>query len=97
MTFTLDDDTAEMLRRTAARLKKPESVILREAIQGYVRRYDPLSDQERTRVLKVLDRVLARIPVGSRSDANAEKAAIRDARRRGGRRTRVTSFPKTRS
>ena len=38
MTFTFDQQTAETLRRTAARLKRPQSVVVREAIQEYGRR-----------------------------------------------------------
>jgi hypothetical protein len=87
MTFTFDDDTVATLRRTASRLKKPQSVVVREAIQDYATRSDRLSDEERTHALKVFDRMVARIPVGSRRAANAEKASIRAARRTGGRRT----------
>jgi hypothetical protein len=89
MTFTFDDDTVATLRRTASRLKKPQSVVVREAIQDYATRSDRLSDEERTHALKVFDRVVARIPKRSRSEANDEKAAIRAARRSGGRRTRL--------
>jgi Ribbon-helix-helix protein, copG family len=89
MTFTFDDDTVETLRRTASRLKKPQSVVVREAIQDYATRSDRLSDEERMHALKVFDRMIARIPTRSRSEANAEKAAIRAARRTGGRRTGV--------
>jgi len=87
MTFTFDDDTVETLRRTASRLKKPQSVVVREAIQDYATRSDRLSDDERKNALKVFDRMVARIPTRSRSEAKAEKAAIRAARRSSGRRT----------
>src|SRR5688500_1791397 len=33
MTFTFDENTCDVLRRTATRLKKPQSVVVREAIQ----------------------------------------------------------------
>src|SRR5215813_2678091 len=89
VTFTFDDETVETLRRTASRLKKPQSLVVREAIQDYATRSDRLSDEERTHALKVFDRMVARIPAGSRSQANAEKAGIRAARRTGGRRTRA--------
>ncbi len=89
MTFTFDDATVDTLRRTANRLKKPQSLVVREAIQDYAARSDRLSNEERKHALKVFDRVIARIPDGNPAAANAEKAAIQVARRSGGRRTRV--------
>lgn len=89
MTFTFDDDTVQTLRRTASRLKKPQSLVVREAIQDYAARADRLSEEERKHVLKVFDRVVGRIPKRSRAEADAEKAAIRAARRGGGRRHRI--------
>jgi predicted transcriptional regulator len=88
MTFTFDEQTAETLRRAAARLKKPQSVIVREAIQDYASRADRLSDDERRRMLKVLDRMMARPATRTQPEVDAEIAEIRSARRTGGRRTR---------
>jgi hypothetical protein len=89
VTFTFDDDTVQTLRRTAARLKKPLSVVVREAIQEFATRSDQLSDEERRHALKTFDRLVSRIPAASQADAEAEKAVIRAARKSGGRRTRV--------
>jgi len=89
MTFTFDDETVGTLRRTASRLKKPQSVVVREAIQDYATSSDRLSEEERKHALNVFDRLVAKIPGGSPAAAKAEKAAIRAARRSGGRRTRV--------
>ncbi len=89
MTFTFDEQTAETLRRAAARLKKPQSVIVREAIQDYAIRADRLSDEERKRMIKVLDRMIARPSKRSQAEVNAEISQVRAARRGGGRRTRV--------
>lgn len=89
MTFTFDDQTVDTLRRTASRLKKPQSVVVREAIQDYAERAHRLSEEERKHMLKVFDRMMARIPDGNQAEADAEKAAIRAARRTGGRRTRL--------
>ena len=86
VTFTFDDQTVETLRRTADRLKKPQSLVVREAIQDYASRSDRLSDEEKKHLLKVFDRMLARIPGRSHDDAEADKAEIRAPRRRGGRR-----------
>jgi predicted transcriptional regulator len=89
VTFTFDDETVETLRRTASRLKKPQSVVVREAIQDYATRSGRLSEEERRHILKVFDRMVARIPAGSQADADAEIAGIRAARKAGGRRTRL--------
>lgn len=89
MTFTFDEQTVETLRRAASRLKKPQSVVVREAIQDYASRADRLSDEERKRMLKVLDRMKARPPKRTQVEVDAEIAEIRAARRTGGRRTRL--------
>jgi hypothetical protein len=89
MTFTFDEQTVETLRRAAMRLKKPQSVVVREAIQDYALRADRLGDDERHRMLKTLDQITARKPNRTQSAVNSEIAAIRAARKRGGRRTRA--------
>ena len=89
MTFTFDEQTVETLRRAASRLKKPQSMIVREAIQDYAQRADRLSDEERHRMLKVLDRMMARKPTRSESEVDDEIAKVRADRKAGGRRTRV--------
>ena len=87
VTFTFDDATVETLRRTASRLKKPQSLVVREAIQDYAIRSDRLSEEERKHALRAFDRLVARIPKGRQDDADSEKMAIRASRRTGGRRT----------
>jgi ribbon-helix-helix CopG family protein len=89
VTFTFDEETVKTLRRAAARLKKPQSVVVREAIQDYADRTDRLSEEERQHLLKVFDRVVPRIPVRRQAEVDAEVAAVRAARRTGGRRTRI--------
>ena len=89
MTFTFDERTVETLRRAAARLKRPQSVVVREAIQEYASRADRLSDDERKQMIKVLDRMMARSPSRPQAEVDAEIAEIRALRRRGGRRTRI--------
>ena len=89
MTFTFDENTAETLRRAASRLKKPQSVVVREAIQDYATRADRLSDDERKQMIKVLDRMIARSPKRTQAEVDAEIAEIRATRRTGGRRTRL--------
>jgi len=89
MTFTFDEQTAETLRRAASRLKKPQSVVVREAIQDYATRADRLSDDERKQMIKVLDRMIARPPKRTQAEVDAEIGEIRATRRTGGRRTRL--------
>ena len=88
MTFTFDEQTVTTLRRAASRLKKPQSVVVREAIQDYADRVGRLSEEERGRMLKVLDRMMARPATRSQREVDAEIADIRAARKTGGRRTR---------
>jgi hypothetical protein len=89
MTFTFDESTCDVLRRTALRLKKPQSVVVREAIQDYAARADRLSEDERKHLLRVLDRMMARAPARTQAEVDAEIRAVRAARRTGGRRTRA--------
>ena len=89
MTFTVDEETVAILRRTAARLKKPQSAVFREAIRDFAERSDRLSPEERERMLAVLDRMMARKPTRPQAEVDAEIAEIRAARRTGGRRTPV--------
>jgi hypothetical protein len=89
MTFTVDEETASALRRTASKLKKPQSVIVREAIRDFADRADHLTSDEKKHMLRVLDRVMARKPNRTEADVDAELAEIRRTRRAGGRRTRA--------
>lgn len=86
VTFTLDDETVERLRRTASRLAKPQSQVVREAIREYEARADKLGDEERRRMLAVLDRAMQRPPTRSARAVAVELREIRAARQRWGRR-----------
>jgi hypothetical protein len=86
MTFTLDDESAEALRRSAARLRKPQSAVVREAIADYAARIGRLGDAERRAMLRTFDEAVSRIPRRPASAADDELRAIRRARRAGGRR-----------
>lgn len=86
VTFTLDEQTVERLRRTAARLAKPQSYVVREAIREYETRSTRLSDEERARMLAVVDRMMQAPPGRTAQEVDAEIAEIRATRRRGGRR-----------
>ncbi|MBM4438951.1 MAG: ribbon-helix-helix protein, CopG family [Candidatus Rokubacteria bacterium] len=89
VTYTLDDETVERIRRIAGRLGKPQSMVVREAVKDYEARSDKLSEEERTRLLAALDAAMAKLPPRPRSEIDAELAEIRRARRHGGRRHRA--------
>lgn len=88
-TFTLDEATVSRLRRTAHRLHKPQSLVVREAIADYAARADRLGDQERERLLEQFDRWVPEIPRRPAEDARAEAAELRASRRAGGRRSQA--------
>jgi len=82
MTFTLDDLTVERLRRTAARLAKPQSYVVREAVREYEARSTKLSDEERARMVAIIDRMVQESPTRAPSKVDDELQGIRAARRR---------------
>jgi Ribbon-helix-helix protein, copG family len=86
VTFTFDDETVATLRRAAARLAKPQSAVVREAIREYALRVGKLSEAERRRLLEIFDTMLPKIPARPAAETDAELREIRAARRRGGRR-----------
>ncbi len=88
MTFTLDEETANRLRKAAARLARPQSYVVREAIREYADRIGTLSEEERGHLLKAFDTLVPAIPPRPLSQVRAEVAEVRAARRRGGRRHR---------
>lgn len=86
VTFTLDDETVATLRRSAERLGKPQSAVVREAIADHAQRIGRLSETERRAMLAVFDDLVPRIPARSTRAVDDELAALRRARRTGGRR-----------
>jgi predicted transcriptional regulator len=88
VTFTFDQATIRRLDDAAARLAKPKSQIVREAIQDYHQRIDRLSESEKQRMLKALEEFMAKVPKRDQRETEAELKEIRRARRQGGRRHR---------
>ena len=86
VTFTLDDETVATLRRSAARLGKPQSAVVREAIADHAARIGKLSETERRAMLKTFEELVTRIPLRPARTADDELREIRRARRTGGRR-----------
>ena len=54
VTFSLDEETVRTLRRVAERKRKPQSLVVREAVAEYAAREDKLPDDERQRRLDVI-------------------------------------------
>ncbi len=86
VTFSLDETTVTAIRRTAARLRKPQSQVVREAVADYAARSDRLSEAERLRMLDVLDKLRAARPRRQAREVDAELDDLRRTRRTGGRR-----------
>ena len=86
VTFTLDDQTIERLRRTASRLAKPQSYVVREAVREYEARSTKLSDEERARMLAIVDRMVQEPHTRTAAEVDAELREIRASRRRWARR-----------
>ena len=87
VTFTLDDATVKEIRRTAERLGRPQSQVVREAVAEDAARADQVTERERLHAVTILEN-LKKSPssrVGSAVDA--ELRLVRTARRTGGRRT----------
>ena len=84
-TFTRDEETEAVLRRTAERLAKSKSEIVREAVQEYGARVGRLSEAERLRLLAAFDEHVPAIPERSLAEVEAELEEVRRGRRTGGR------------
>ncbi len=85
VTFTLDDQTVARLRQAAARLNRPQSQVVRDAVRDYTDRVGRLSERERLQMLSVLDAIAKRRPTRAVADVDRELREIRAARRSGGR------------
>ena len=83
VTFTLDEETVRRLRKIADRTKKPQSLVVREAVAHYAARDEKMSDEERDRMLRILDEVMKQPPTRSAEDVDRELREIRVSRRRG--------------
>lgn len=88
ITFSLDDATVAQIRQTAARLRKPQSHVVREAVADYAARADRLSESERLHLMGVLERLRDARPTRPAAEVDAELGSLRTARRTGGRRHR---------
>jgi hypothetical protein len=85
-TFTFDEATIRRLADASARLARPKSEIVRDAINEYYARLDRLTDKERDCMLRAFDAMLPAIPVRSRSEVDRELREVRRARKAAGQR-----------
>ena len=88
-TFTFDEATSARLDRTAYRLSKPKSEVVREAIRVYSEQIGRLSEDERVLMLETFDRVVPSIPERRAESVEAELQDVRRARRAGGRASEI--------
>ncbi|MBA2303145.1 MAG: ribbon-helix-helix protein, CopG family [Acidobacteria bacterium] len=86
LTFSVDDATVLTLRKTAERLRKPQSMVVREAVAEYAARAGRLTETERRHLLKAVDQMIAQPPSRPETEVAGELRAVRQARRQGGRR-----------
>jgi len=88
VTFSLDDATVAQIRQTAARLRKAQSHVVRDAVADYAARSDRLSERERLHLMGVLERLRDAKPTRPAAAVDTELRSLRAARRAGGRRHR---------
>jgi hypothetical protein len=85
MTFTVDEATADVLKRLAKRLQKPQSYILREAIRYYEPNAGGLTLDESRRRVEVFKKLAAKVPRRPAAAVDSELRGIRKSRRKGWR------------
>ena len=86
LTFSVDDATADTLKKTAYRLNKSQSLVVREAVAEYAARAGRLTEAERRTMLKVVDAMMKAPPTRTHAETVRELRQIRQARLQGGRR-----------
>jgi metal-responsive CopG/Arc/MetJ family transcriptional regulator len=85
ITIQLDRETLASVDKDAARLSKPRSEVLRQAIESSYPDRGPVSEAERLRRLRIMDEYMKKPPTRSQREVDRELAEIRRARRSGGR------------
>jgi|HubBroStandDraft_1064217.scaffolds.fasta_scaffold157778_3 predicted transcriptional regulator len=83
VTIQLDRATLASVDKDAARVSKPRSVVLRQAIESSYPNRGPLSKAERLRRLRIIDEIMKRPPTRSQAEVDRELREIRASRRRG--------------
>lgn len=83
VTFTLDEETVRKLRKVAERTKKPQSLVVREAVAHYAAREDKLTDEEREHKLRILRELGSQLPTRPQEAVDRELRELRRSRRTG--------------
>ncbi len=83
MTFTLDEKTAREINSIAARLSKPKSQVIREAVHEFNLKTDRLTESERQRMVRALKEIMSRPPTRTQAEVDRELRDIRRSRRTG--------------
>lgn len=86
LTFSVDELTAQTLKKTAERLRKPQSMVVREAVADYAARAGRLTENERRQMLKAVDQMISQPRTRPQAEVARELRAVGHARRQGGRR-----------
>ena len=83
LTVTVDDETAQRLRSLAERKRKPQSLIVREAIAHYESNPPEhlTSPAERARLLRVIDEIISRPADKDPDGTRRELAELHESRR----------------
>jgi hypothetical protein len=83
MTFTIDETTANILRRISKRVQRPQSEVLREAIRHYEPHAGHLTPEERKKRVELFDKVIDLIPNRPTTEVDFELRELRRSRRQG--------------
>jgi Arc/MetJ-type ribon-helix-helix transcriptional regulator len=83
LTFSLDEQTVRILRRVSDQKRKPQSLIVREAIAEYSAREDRLPDDERARRLEVIRELESKPATRTGAQVDRELRELKRARRAG--------------
>ena len=81
VTYTLDDETVNLIERAAARDRRPRSSVVREAVVRYAAEAERLSSDEVRAQLRILDAIAETPPTRSARAVDAELRALRESRR----------------
>jgi hypothetical protein len=85
VTYTLDAETVEAIKRAAKESGKPQSWVVREAVARYAARRDKMTPAERLHKLKIFREIVKAVPPRPRAEVEAELEEIRRSRREGWR------------
>lgn len=87
VTYTFDDETIQRIEQLAGKLGMSRSRVVREAVAEYAAQVERLTGAERDRLLKAMDDLMRHPPTRTAAALDRELAALRAARRGGGRKS----------